>query len=268
MRQIVSGNNPLYREIRQLAGSARARRKANRTILDGIHLCQSYLLHIGSPIFCVVNELSQSLPEIAEIIAACLDRRVSCLLLQHALYKEISQVEEGAGICFIIEPPVCPLPENLVQTVVLLDRVQDPGNLGSILRSASAAGIQDVFCSAGTASAWSPRVLRAGMGAHFMVRIYEDVDLEKLAGQSALPLVATLPDAGQAIYDVDLKQPVAWLFGHEGQGISNSLQAKSHIKLCVPHAGKQDSLNVAACAAICFFEQLRQARAGRLGQKA
>lgn len=263
MRQIVSTHNPLYREICQLASSARARRKANRTILDGIHLCQSYLLHVGNPLFCVVNVLTQSLPEVAEIVAACQARHVSCLLLQQALYEGISQVEEGAGICFIVEPPVCLLPEKLVQTAVLLDRIQDPGNLGSILRSASAAGIQDVFCSAGTASAWSPRVLRAGMGAHFMVRIHENVDLARLAGQLAIPLVATVPDAGQAIYDFDLRQPVAWLFGHEGQGVSDSLQAQSHVRLCVPHAGKQDSLNVAACAAICFFEQLRQRRAGR-----
>lgn len=264
MKLITSRSNPLYREIRQLAGSAQARRKATRTILDGIHLCCAYLQHIGNPLCCVVNESSKSRPEIADILAVCQARAVSCMLLRDFLYEGISQVEEGVGILFVIEPPVYPVPAKVAQTTVLLDRIQDPGNLGSILRSASAAGIREVFCSEGTAAAWSPRVLRAGMGAHFMIRIYENSDLTKWIDDSELMVVATVPIAEKSIYDFDLKKPVAWLFGHEGQGVAPILQSKADVLLNVPHAGKQDSLNVAACAAVCFFEQLRQNRAGSM----
>ncbi len=260
MKLITSRNNTLYREIRQLSGSAQARRKKAKTILDGVHLCQSYLEHIGNPLFCVVNESSKNQPEIAEIFEECQKRAVSCVVLRDFLYESVSQVEEGVGILFMIEPPFYPVPDKMTGTAVLLDRIQDPGNLGAILRSASAAGIDQVFCSEGTAVAWSPRVLRAGMGAHFMIRVYENADLAKLIDDSDVPVIATVPGAGQSIYDFDLKKPVAWLFGHEGQGVSDSLQSKAGALLSVPHAGKQDSLNVSACAAVCFFEQLRQQR--------
>lgn len=262
MKLITSRHNPLYREIRQLAGSAQARRKTTKALLDGIHLCQSYLQHVGNPLFCIVNESSAKQPEIAEILAECHARHVSCILLRDFLYEGVSQVEEGVGIIFVIEPPLYPLPSKMAQTAVLLDRIQDPGNLGSILRSASAAGIAEVFCSKGTVAVWSPRVLRAGMGAHFMVRIYENVDLEKYMDDAEIAIVATAPLAEKDIYDFDLKKPVAWLFGHEGQGVSGALLARADVALNVPHRGKQDSLNVAACAAVCFFEQLRQHRAG------
>jgi len=258
MKLITSRNNVLYREIRQLAGSAQARRKNARTILDGVHLCQAYLEYMGNPLFCVVKESSKNQPEIAEIFEACQARKVSCIILRDFLYATVSQVEEGVGVLFVIEPPVYPVPDKVAQTAVLLDCIQDPGNLGSILRSASAAGIGDVFCSRGTAAAWTPRVLRAGMGAHFLVRIHENTDLEKLADASGIPVVATVPAAENSIYDANLAQPLLWLFGHEGQGVSDALQSKAALMLKVPHAGRQDSLNVAACAAVCFFEQLRQ----------
>ena len=258
MKLITSKNNSLYREIRQLASSAQARRKSTRTILDGIHLCQSYLEYVGNPLFCIVNESAKNTAEVAEIIKICLLKKVSCLLLPEALYKGLSQVQEGVGILFIIEPISYSLPQKIRKTCVLLDRIQDPGNLGSILRSASAAGISEVYCSKGTALAWTPRVLRAGMGAHFMIHVHENVDLEKLIDQSAVPVIATALTAKETLYECDLKTPVAWLFGHEGQGISERLLSKADMKVRVPHAGRQDSLNVAACAAVCFFEQLRQ----------
>lgn len=264
MKLITSKNNPVYREIRQLAMSAQMRRKTAKTLLDGIHLCQSYLSVIGNPLFCVVNEKSKTVPEIADILAACKKRRVSCLELTAVLYDGISQVDNGAGILFVIEPPIYSLPEKIENSVVLLDRIQDPGNLGSILRSASAAGVSDVFCSRHTALAWSPRVLRAAMGAHFLIRIHENVDLMAWIDQTDMPVIATVLDAQKTLYDIDLRKPVAWIFGHEGQGIAKELRSKVDIELTVPHAGQQESLNVAACAAVCFFEQLRQKRQGTL----
>jgi TrmH family RNA methyltransferase len=126
------------------------------------------------------------------------------------------------------------------------------------LRSAAAAGIGAVFCSPGTAFAWSPKVLRAAMGAHFLLDIFEHVDLSNLLHHSSVPVVATSSHARQRLYEIDLKRPVAWLFGHEGQGVAEDLLALATHQVAIPHLGAVESLNVAASAAVCFFEQVRQ----------
>jgi TrmH family RNA methyltransferase len=141
---------------------------------------------------------------------------------------------------------------------VLLDQLQDPGNLGSILRSAAAAGMTQVFCSSGTVLAWSPKVLRAGMGAHFVLDIVENADLPSLIATSPIPVLATSSHAQSSIYAADLSQPLAWLFGHEGQGVSQDLLDLARLRVAIPHLGQIESLNVAACAAVCLFEQMRQ----------
>jgi TrmH family RNA methyltransferase len=139
--------------------------------------------------------------------------------------------------------------------------VQDPGNVGSILRSAAAAGIKQVYCSAGSAFCWSPKVLRAAMGAHFVLDIFENVDLAALVAGSAVTSLATSGYATRKLYDIDLRQPVAWLFGHEGQGVADDLLGMATHQVVIPHLGQVESLNVAACAAVCFFEQVRQNQA-------
>jgi TrmH family RNA methyltransferase len=140
----------------------------------------------------------------------------------------------------------------------LIDQLQDPGNVGSILRSAAAAGIKKIFCSPSTVAAWSPKVLRAGMGAHFIVDIYEHRDLPALIQAASIPVIATSSHATQTIYGYDLSKKFAWLFGHEGQGVSDELLALASVQLAIPQDPAIESLNVAASAAVCLFEQLRQ----------
>jgi len=258
MKLISSRDNALYKELKQLAGSAQARRKAGRTLLDGVHLCQSYLQLRGAPPLCVVAEGALTNGEVADIVARCEAARVSCIAMPDALYGAVSQVEHGVGIAFVIDTPELPVRAALDQSAVLLDNLQDPGNVGSILRSAAAAGIGQVYCSAGTAACWSPKVLRAAMGAHFVLAIHENVDLAALVATSAVAVLATSGYAEQRLYDVDLKRPVAWLLGHEGQGVADDLLALATHRVVIPHLGQVESLNVAACAAVCFFEQLRQ----------
>ena len=259
MKEISSRDNAWYKALRQLAGTSAARRKLGRTVLDGTHLCQVYLAQCGMPLHCVVNQDSQHHPEINAIMRACREQTV---LLPDALYQAVSPVEHGLGVLFVIQTPIMTLPAGFVmqQNAVLLDQVQDPGNLGSILRSAAAAGIKHVFCSPGTAAAWSPKVLRSGMGAHFLLSIFETVDLSDLIKDSQIPVLATSSYASQTLYDIDLRQQIAWLFGHEGQGVSADLIQQASCQIAIPHASSMESLNVAACAAVCFFEQLRQNR--------
>lgn len=258
MKAISSRENPLYKELKLLASSSQARRKARRTLLDGVHLCEAYLQHVGLPPFCVVSEGSLGHAEVAPIVRRCEDARVQCIVLPDALFDLLSQVEHGIGLLFVVDTPHIEAPDALTRCAVLLDNLQDPGNLGSILRSAAAAGIQDIYCSKTTVFAWSPKVLRAGMGAHFLLNIFENVDLERLAHNARIPVLATSSHADQRIYDLDLKRSVAWLFGHEGHGVSQELHDLATCRVSIPHLGEVESLNVAASAAVCFFEQVRQ----------
>ncbi|MFZ6644367.1 TrmH family RNA methyltransferase [Undibacterium sp. TJN25] len=258
MKSITSRDNPLYKELKHLASSSQARRKASRTLLDGVHLCEAYLQHGGVPQTCVVSESSLAHHEVDPLLARCAAGGTQTICLPDALYSALSQVEHGVGLMFIIATPILELPAVLDQSSVLLDNLQDPGNLGSILRSAAAAGIKNVFCSMGTVFSWSPKVMRSGMGAHFLLNIYENVNLESLLKTASIPILATSSHASQTIYDVNLNQPVAWLFGHEGQGVADELMQLATHNVTIPQRGEIESLNVAASAAICFFEQVRQ----------
>ena len=145
----------------------------------------------------------------------------------------------------------------------MLFRSQDPGNLGSLLRSAAAAGIHQVFLSKSSVHAWSPRVLRAGMGAHFMLNIYEQCELEPLMRTFKGRVIATSHHAKSSLYELDLTGKVALLFGNEGAGLSQELLAAAHSVASIPMPGKAESLNIAAAAAVCLFERVRQQRAAR-----
>jgi TrmH family RNA methyltransferase len=258
MKTITSRDNPTYKELKQLAGSSQARRRAGRTLLDGVHLCQAWLDLRGLPLQALVSESSLANPEVAALVQRCEDARAHVTALPDSLYEPLSQVEHGVGLMFIVETPVPATAAGLTMDSVLLDGVQDPGNVGSILRSAAAAGIKQVYCSAGTAFCWSPKVLRAAMGAHFVLEIFEQADLSALIQAAQVPVLATSGYAAERLYDIDLKGPVAWLFGHEGQGVADDLLALATHRVVIPHAGQVESLNVAACAAVCFFEHLRQ----------
>ncbi|KQX98335.1 RNA methyltransferase [Massilia sp. Root133] len=255
MKSVTSRDNPFYKELKHLAGSSQALRKAGRSLLDGVHLCQAYLDLVGQPVHCIVSEGALANPEVAAIVDRVTAPATS---LPDALFGALSQVEHGIHLLFLVETPRPVRPDALVQSAVLLDGVQDPGNAGSILRSAGAAGIRQVYCSPGTASCWSPKVLRAAMGAHFVLEIFENVDLADLIRKAGVPVLATSGYASERIYDVDLSRPAAWLLGHEGQGVSDALLNLATHRVVIPHAGAVESLNVAACAAVCFFEQLRQ----------
>lgn len=260
MQAITSKDNALYKELRRISTHAHTRRKSERALLDGVHLCQAYLQFVGVPFVCVIADTAVENHEVSEIVTQCEKASGRCVSLPVNLFKPLSQVEGGAGILFLIDRPVIMAQEVLKQPAVLLDQIQDPGNLGSIMRSAAASGIKKIYCNSGTAQVWSPRVLRAAMGAHFMLKVYENVDLASLMRSSQIPVIATSPHQEQTVFDLDLCQPVAWLFGHEGQGVSEDLLSMAAHKAAIPHLGEMESLNVAASAAICFFEQVRQCR--------
>lgn len=258
MKLITSKDNALYKEFKALATTHNARKKANKTLLDGVHLTQAYLDLDLQPAYCIFSEKVIDHPEVATIILRCEALNVPCIALTNELFAAVSQVENGIDLSFIIEVPHSTSPDHLTQSAVLLDQIQDPGNMGSILRSAAAAGIEYIFCGKGSAAAWSPKVLRAGMGAHFLLKIIENVDLNEIIQSSHIPIYATSSYADKSLYDLDLTDSVAWLMGHEGQGVSQALLDTVTDTIIIPQLGPMESLNVAAASAVCFFEQVRQ----------
>jgi TrmH family RNA methyltransferase len=179
-------------------------------------------------------------------------------LIPEGLMKGLGTLESAAPLAFVVPWAAVTAPEARLASVVL-DRLQDAGNVGTVLRSAAAFGFGQVLALKGTAALWSPKVLRAGMGAHFGLRLVEGLDEDALDALE-LPLLATSSHAEAAIDEIELPWPCAWVLGHEGQGVSPGLQARCAQALRIPQPGGEESLNVAAAAAVCLYESARQRR--------
>ncbi len=254
MKRIASADNPAFKALRRRSMAAGSSREPDVAWLEGIHLAEAFVASGGVPEQVVIGASACDRAE----VGALLERMaVDAVVLDDALFDRVSLLVHGIRLLTIAPRPRPVKPTGLVATSVLLDRVQDPGNVGSILRSAAAAGICDVYLSSGCAAAWSPKVLRAAMGAHFVLRLFEDCDLVGERLSSAIPWVATSPHARRALYEADLTRPVAWVFGTEGQGLPAPL-VDDAAAVRIPQPGHGESLNVAAAAAVCFFEQVRQ----------
>ena len=260
MKHIASRDNAHFRDLRKLCQSGRERRKAGRIVLDGMHLLESYSERFGAPEEIIVSTTGAARAEIARYLECCAGKGVT--LLADALFAELASVDTPSGIMAVAGWPRCARGPDEEADALLLDGVQDPGNLGSILRSAAAAGIRQVLLSTDCAQAWSPKALRAAMGAHFALDIHESADLPGfLAGYRGQSIVTAL-DTANSLYALDLRGPLAWVFGSEGQGVRAALAERAARRVCIPMPGATESLNVAAAAAICLFEAVRQRRSG------
>jgi len=252
-RQIVSRDNPLLQRVRKLTRTPGAYRKFEAVWLEGEHLCSALLARGGQAPQSIVSESAWAQPQLQALARAA--REVA--VVPDALFAGLSGLDHPAeaGIGFVLDAPGgLPLQPGLPS--VVLDRVQDAGNVGSILRSASALGFVQVLALEGCAALWSPKVVRAGMGAHFGLRLVEGLDAGDLEGL-AVPLLAAVPHAAETLDAALLAWPCAWVFGHEGQGIAPALLARCAHLLRIPQPGGEESLNVAAAAAICLYESSR-----------
>jgi RNA methyltransferase, TrmH family len=256
MKKITSRDNPLYKQLLKLAQSSRERKKTQRTLIEGIHIVQTYQEAMGLPKALVISASGAENIEIEALVARC--QPLAPTILTDALFHDLSALETPVGIIALIETPApVPVPTRM-DCCVVLEEIQDPGNLGSILRSAAAADVKHVVLSKGCVFAWSPRVIRAAMGAHFLLTIYEQQDLFSVLGNFKGKKLATAPRATTSLYDIDLTGPFALMIGNEGAGLSPELAMLSNMKATIPMPGKMESLNAAAAAAICLFERVRQ----------
>jgi TrmH family RNA methyltransferase len=248
-QHISSRDNVLLKELRRLSQDSTAYRKQGRFWVEGDHLCRAALMRSVQPAVAVFSETFWPLAP-AQLAQAAIKN----IVIPDALFSAISALESPASMGFVFDlPPTAGL--QLLVASVILDRVQDAGNVGSILRSASAFGFKQIIALKGTAALWSPKVLRAGMGAHWGLQLIEGLELSDLT-ELMLPIIVTSSHRGsflhQALQNGELPTPCAWALGHEGQGVSAELEARAQLHVRIAQPGGEESLNVAGAAAICL----------------
>ena len=253
MKLISSRANPLYQELLGLASDRRARRLSSSTLLDGPHLIEA-----GLASGAAFRQLIFSQTGASGALADCCLRlpQTPACVLPDTLFKALTPVETPVGILAVIAIPAAANPRPS-DSIVLLENIQDPGNLGAILRVAAAAGVDAVHLSQGCSEAWSPKCLRGGQGAHFQLEIHESADLPGLAQDFDGPVYAASLGASESLFTLELSGRVGFAFGNEGAGLSDELCATAR-PFIIPMSGKVESLNVATAAAICLFERVRQ----------
>lgn len=242
---IHSRDNAFVKDLRRLAQDTTAYRKQGRVWLEGDHLCRAAL---ARGLRASVAVFSESFWPSARVEYA--QDAIKTVVLADALFADISGLESPARMGFILDLPA-PAALRADAATVVLDRVQDAGNVGSILRSASAFGFRQVAAIKGSAALWSPKVLRAGMGAHFALDLIEGLALDDLVALQ-VPLLVTSSHAGDFLHRAALPWPCAWVMGHEGQGVSPALEDRASLRIRIAQPGGEESLNVAAAAAICL----------------
>jgi TrmH family RNA methyltransferase len=268
---ITSKDNPLFKEIRNLQATGskgqKARQATGQALLEGIHLVQTW---VGDPSLKILLtseiglqnvEISQAVYEHIEI---CPDTKV--YQLDSALWDLLSDLVNAPHIAGLLDLPksiIAPTQSiaTLAGDVLILDRIQDAGNVGSILRTAAAAGFTQVIALSGCAHLWSSKVLRAGMGSHRLLDLYEGWSNQQVLSAITAPMLAATADAEHDLFSLkkELLHPVAWVMGSEGQGVSEDLLAQAK-GVSIPIDPRVESLNVSTAAAVCLFETMRVRR--------
>lgn len=261
---IYSRDNALLKRIRQLqlSGSKgqKARIEQQQAVLDGIHVMQTWLGDTRLHSF-ITSPNAQTHPEIATLIERHLEQCPNTQIhwVDETLWSSISELENAPHIMGLIKLEQAKVGHQTIKgDVLILEAIQDAGNVGTILRTALATHFRQVICTTGTAHIWSPKVLRAAMGAHRHLYFYEGWSANDVASNIDSSLLATTMDAKDNLYSISktLSKPVAWIFGNEGQGVSSDLLAQAQ-QVRIPQNSEIESLNVATAAAVCLYETLR-----------
>lgn len=251
---LESKDNPKIKHLRGLLEQNSFRKKQRQSVLEGTHLTLAWLAKNRKIHSIFTTEAAMTHADL-EKINELYDGYI--FVISESLYKDLSTLGTSLACLAIIDLPSSAEALNFKEDTLILDNIQDPGNVGTLLRSAAAAGIDQVVCTKGSASIWSPRVLRAGMGAHFSLQTYENVELEDILSQFTIPVYVTSSHQAESIYSKNLRKQCVWILGNEGQGVSE-FALKHAEAVSIPQPGGQESLNVAVAGSVCFFEMVRQ----------
>ena len=256
MKKISSKDNPTFKEILRVA-QGRKQGAEPLVWLEGVHLSQAWL-DVGDQIkYALFDEQRlQHDAELQRLLSRIEPQKIR--YLTSALMQQLSQVGQGQGVGLVVQAPIYNSETSISQSCVYLDRIQDPGNVGTLLRTMAAAGIEHAYLSPGCAWAWSQKVLRSAQGAHFVLKIHEQISAETFIKRLTIPLYATALAQAQSLYELTFPAQMAWVFGNEGQGVAASLLEAATQRVFIPQVSTVESLNVAAAAAVCLFEQRRQ----------
>ena len=257
-KHIISRDNPIFKQLKKLADNARERRAEAKTLLDGVHLIESYISAFGEPELAgleliVIPEGKSSL-EATNLMQTLAD--VNTIMLPTLMFAELTPVASSTGILALVKMPTI-APPTRVEFALMLEDIQDPGNLGSMLRTALGAGVQAVYLSKGCTDAWSPKALRGGQGAQFYLPMIESADLLEAIQNFAGDTYATTL-AGESLYAQHLSAPTAFIIGNEGAGLSAKIIHAASQQISIPMHANLESLNAGAAAAVCLFERMRQ----------
>jgi TrmH family RNA methyltransferase len=258
MRSITSAANAGFRRWLKLATLPRTARAEGRALAEGTHVAQAALA-AGVAVEAVLLRQGRRGAEAKRLAAAAIAAGATAYELAASLYDRLSPVEHGSGILLVVAVPKVAPPSAARRDLLYLDGVQDPGNVGTLLRIAAAAGITDVLASSTTAAFWAPKTLRAGQGAHFRLRLHEHVPVASLPAALAGPWFGAEARGGEPLWTVPLPPtPMGWIFGGEGAGLTAQARSVCRNLVSIPIDSGVESLNVAAAAAICLFERRRR----------
>jgi len=260
LRRVASRHNERLRDVARLIASSRERRKSGRCVLEGAHLIDVYVARIGMPQILVVADDALVRADVAALVGEVPQDRI--IVVSRKLFDDAASLPADIGVLAVVPTPRVE-PQRHVDFCLLLDDVQDPGNVGSMIRTAAAAGAEQVILSPRCAFAWAPKVLRAAQGAHFLTAIVEDVDVAAWATSfkdAHGSIVAMVAAGGTSLYRADLRERIAIAIGSEGRGLSRELLAVADRRVTIPMATGSESINAAAAAAIVLFEAVRQRR--------
>jgi TrmH family RNA methyltransferase len=254
---IRSRDNATFKGLKKLSRSARERRRLGRAVIEGERLVEACLREGGEPERVVLSAGAEGREGGERVLR--LAPKAAVTVLDNALFRELSTLSSPDGILAVVGIPRREWRRE-EGDVLFLDRLQDPGNLGTVLRSAAASGLETVSVSSGSVDPWSPKVLRGGMGAHFFLEIREEQDLaaavEDFDGQ-----VLVLDSLGTtSVFESDLRKRTAFVLGGEGAGVSPEVAKTADRVVAIPMPGWSEPLNAAVAASICLFELVRQRR--------
>jgi len=259
LRRVQSRDNPQFKQLARLAASARERRSSGRILLDGAHLIDAYLDALGAQgVSLVLREDTLAAHDTERLLGRT--ERADALILSERLFDALSPVDTPTGVMALAPLPAVSRDASNGGFCVLLDGVQEPGNLGAILRSAVAAGCREAFLSPQCTDPWSPRCLRGGMGAQFRLIVHERQPLDQVAAAFPGRVIAAAASGETELYALQLEGDCAFVIGGEGQGVTPLLLEQATDTVRIPMALGIESLNAAAAATLLFYEWARQRR--------
>jgi|TARA_B110000003_G_scaffold81847_2_gene83567 TrmH family RNA methyltransferase len=251
VKLIESKNNLFYKQLKKVYSSSAFRKNRNQTILDGPHLISSYF-HNNIPL-AIIKDSSIVNSEIENLI---LSVNCPCYSLTHELFLELSELKSSSGLLALINIPEIKFSSSK-GLILLLDGIQEPGNLGSILRTAKAVNVNAVVMSKKCADLWSPKTLRGSQGAQLSLRCVIDQDLYKWIMDYDHDVMA-LATNGESLFKKTLKSNMAILVGNEGNGISKTLLKNISGTISLPMHKEVESINVGAAVSAFLYEYYRQ----------